>query len=295
MFNNFNSQENFDGVSGVEETYSGEQEGVVDSPESQYDEEYNDFDGDGQEEVVDPQEESGEEEGFEEGDNTPAVAAQGRAKSQTREDNAAARMARIHAERDADEKIARMGMKNPVTGAPIKNMAELKAFSEQQREMEIRRIAKQSGRNVDDVREEIEDRDFIRKMRNSEKVRAEAEASAAAAEAEQMAFVAKDVKDFQAKYPGVNIGKLEQNTRFLEFCGSRYGREPLANLYESYMKITGEAASAGRAGAQSRKSRSTGSGGGGGEMLTPSQRASLNEWNRANPDMKMTAKEFLRR
>ena len=141
MFNNFNSQENFDGVSGVEETYSGEQEGVVDSPESQYDEEYNDFDGDGQEEVVDPQEESGEEEGFEEGENAPAVAAQGRAKSQTREDNAAARMARIHAERDADEKIARMGMKNPVTGAPIKNMAELKAFSEQQREMEILGLA----------------------------------------------------------------------------------------------------------------------------------------------------------
>ena len=41
--------------------------------------------------------------------------------------------------------------------------------------------------------------------------------------------------------------------------------------------------------------RSTGSGGSGSEMLSAGQQAALKAWNDANPDMKMTAKEFLGR
>lgn len=293
MGDHFNSQENFDGVNGVEETYDGEQEGVVDSQESQYVDNF-DFGGDGQESVVDSQEESGEEEDFEEGANAPAVAEQGRVRNQTREDNAAARMARIHARREADEEIAGMGLKNH-KGEPIRNMAELKAFGKERQEEDARRIAKMSGRSVNEVLEEIKNRDFVRKMRESDEAKNAAMAAAATAATAQQAFIAKDVRDFMAKHPNVDMNKLGDNPRFREFCGSRLGREPLANLYESYMKLTGEAESAGRAGAQSRKSRSTGSGGGGGGVLTPSQRASLDAWNRENPDMKMTAKEFLGR
>ncbi|MBR2927540.1 MAG: hypothetical protein IKC24_00075 [Oscillospiraceae bacterium] len=286
--NEFNSTELFEDGVGLEE--NGEQESVVDSPKSQYD----GFgaDGDGQEDGVDPQADSGNEEGSDQGENTPAHAGQGRARKQTREENSAARLARLRAERDTaarmtaetDERIARSGVMNPATGRPFKNMQEIEAYGAAQREAEVQRIARQTGRSADDVREEIENRDYIRKKRMEEEKAAQGKA-----------FAEKDALDFVAKHPGVHVGKLISNHRFIEFCGSRLGKEPLASLYESFMKITGESESAGRAGAQSRSRRSTGSGGGGGEMLTPSQRASLDEWNRANPDMKMTAKEFLRR
>ena len=69
--------------------------------------------------------------------------------------------------------------------------------------------------------------------------------------------------------------------------------ESLAKLYEDYREIVNGAEKAARAAVQSRSKRSTGSGGGGGDILTAKQRASLEAWNRANPDMKMTAREFL--
>lgn len=300
--NEFNSTELFE--EGMNLEGNGEQESVVDSHENQYADDY-DIGGDGQEELVNPQE-GGDEEGSGEGENDPAPAGQGGAKTQTREDNSAARLARLRAERDTvarvtaetDEKIARMGMKNPATGELIRNMAELEKFGKLQRDAEIRNIAKRSGRSVGEVEAEMDDKDFIHKMRREyeEKERAAAAAvSGTATEEQRRAFVEKDAQDFMSRHPNVGVAELIDNPRFREFCGSRFGKEPLADLYESYKKLTGEAESAGRAGAESRSRRSTGSGGGGGGVLTPSQRASLDAWNRENPDMKMTAKEFLGR
>ena len=66
------------GMTAAEETGIGGHEGVVDSQESQYDEEFY-LDDDGHEEAVDPHSSDGEEEGSEEGENDPAPATQGRA------------------------------------------------------------------------------------------------------------------------------------------------------------------------------------------------------------------------
>lgn len=208
--NEFNSTELFE--EGMSLEGNGEQESVVDSPESQYD----GFgaDGDGQEDGVDPQADSGNEEGSDQGENTPAHAGQGRARKQTREENSAARLARLRAERDTaarmtaetDERIARSGLMNPATGRPFKNMQEIEAYGAAQREAEVQRIAKQSGRSVEEVREDLADRDYIRKMR-----RGESEA------AQGKAFAEKDALDFVAKHPGVHVGKLISNHRFIEF------------------------------------------------------------------------------
>lgn len=111
--------------------------------------------------------------------------------------------------------------------------------------------------------------------------------------AAQQAFLERDVQDFLAKHPEVDIVLLDANPIFRRFCGSRYGMESLAKLYEDYREIVDGAEKAARAAVQSRSKRSTGSGGGGGDILTAKQRASLEAWNRANPDMKMTAREFL--
>ena len=109
-------------------------------------------------------------------------------------------------------------------------------------------------------------------------------------------FINRDVQDFLRRHPEVDIGALDNNQAFLRFCGSRYGREPLADLYEDYQAIEGTAMEAARAAAESKSRRATGTGsGGGGQGLTVSQQRDLDEWNRTYPSMKMTAKEFLNR
>ena len=141
---------------------------------------------------------------------------------------------------------------------------------------------------VEELLREMELRKAVLSMREQGKAR-ELELR----QALQQAFFERDTKDFLEKHPEVDLVKLDGNPLFRRFCGSRYGMESLAKLYEDYREIVGGAEKAARAAVQSRSKRSTGSGGGGGDILTAKQRASLEAWNRANPDMKMTAREFL--
>lgn len=113
---------------------------------------------------------------------------------------------------------------------------------------------------------------------------------------EQHEFIARDLEDFQERYPAVDVAALDGDRQFRRFCGSRYGREPLADLFTDYLEIAGEQRSAAAARSESRSRRETGAGSGsGGETLTASQQKELDEWNRTYPSMKMTAKEFLSR
>ena len=142
--------------------------------------------------------------------------------------------------------------------------------------------------SVEQLLREMELRKAVLSMREQGKAR-EMELR----QALQQAFFERDTKDFLEKHPEVDLVKLDGNPLFRRFCGSRYGMESLAKLYEDYREIVDGAEKAARAAVQSRSKRSTGSGGGGGDILTAKQRASLEAWNRANPDMKMTAREFL--
>ena len=92
-----------------------------------------------------------------------------------------------------------------------------------------------------------------------------------------------------------HLEKLEKNKSFLTFCGSRFGKEPLGDLYDTYLEVVGEAGRAAVAKQAGRNDRSTGGGSTGGVTMTASQQRSLDAWNAANPDMAMTAKEFLKR
>lgn len=296
---NFNSTETYEENYGFEESQSGEQEGVVDSPESQYD----DFDigGDGHGSAVGSYSEDGDEEddldGGEAGDDSDGAGQSEGRKTQTREDNAAIRAARLRAERqaaervqrEANERIARSKVVNPYTGKPFQSVEELEQYGAQVQEAEIRREAKRTGRSVEELREERENRDLLSQLRSERQAKAEADRAQAA----QREFAQKDLAGFVKKHPDVDVGRLVNNQQFLRFAGSRFGKEPMADLYDDYKAIVGAAESVGSARARGAASRSTGSGGGGGELLTAAQRKSLAEWNAQNPDMKMTAKEFL--
>lgn len=302
----FNATEGFD-------LPSGAQESVVDSPEESQtggdDAALDDRDG-----AVDRQEEDGFEEDFSVGEDDAeedaAVsdgAGQKEEKKQTREDNAAIRAARLRAEREAearaqaraaaraDEEIRASGVVNPYTGKPFESMEEFRDYGKRVKEANRAELAKKTGRSVEALKEEEENREFLTRLRKAE----EEKAASAASEAERRTFIENDLLRFVEKFPEFSapekLEALESNKTFRAFCGSRFGKEPLAELYESYVAVMGEAGKAAVQKAAGKASRSTGSGSRGAEALTPEQKRSLERWNEENPDMQMTAKEFLSR
>ena len=218
---------------------------------------------------------------------------------QTRKENAAIRAARLRARREAeaaaaqaaDEEIANSGVLNPYTGKPFTSMAEFRAYGEKVRKAELTRKAQAAGKSVDELSEDEANRKFLSELRKAEAKKAEA----AASEKAKKDFLMQDALDFVERYPNVDISKLEQNRQFRQFCGSRFGREPLAQLYEDFLEIIGGAGNAAAAKAGSKAARSTGSGTAGGAALTAAQKSALDAWNAEHPEMAMTAKEFLGR
>ena len=121
-------------------------------------------------------------------------------------------------------------------------------------------------------------------------------AEKAAAPAVEENPLAAHVAEMREKFPHVDILRLEQNSAFRRFAGSRYGKESLAQLYEDYTGLVAEAEKSAEVKAEAKRSRLTGgSSGGRGGALSSSQRDALRRWNDSNPDMKMTEKEFLER
>lgn len=281
------------------DSHSGNREEVVDLPESQTD---GNADVDGHEGGVGPQQDETDEHpdvGEDGGKPNSDGAGQNRSVQQTREENAAIRAARIRAEREAqaraaaraDETIAGLGIENPYTHQPFRSMSELEEYGRQVKAAEMANKAQRTGKTVAELTEEEENRRFITGLR--QKAAAENEKRLAAGA--QRAFIERDVIDFVERHPNVDVGQLEKNKKFRDFCGSRFGKEPLANLYDSYLSLVNDAGTAALEKSRSRSERSTGSGSTGGAALSPSQARELERWNRDNPDMAMTAKEFLSR
>jgi len=250
--------------------------------------------GEQTEEVVTPQ---GDDAAEAEGEQNPDSAERDR---QSHEDNRRYQAARRAGEeagyqRARDEfnrRLSRMGMRDPATGETIGNIEGLEAYSRAARKQQIEARAKETGRSVAELTEEEDNRDFLREQRAEAAAKKKQDDEKAALER----WVAQDAAAFGEAYPDVDLSELDGNKAFRRFCGSRYGREPLAGLYEDWLEITGAAGKAAAAKSASKNERSTGTGGGAGsETLTASQQRALEEWNRNFPNMKMTAKEFLSR
>lgn len=304
MFENTNS-------TAAEQVASGEQGTVVESPAQEQQKELafekeNRENGlslvsPGQESAVDSPAEDGNvsdpEVGEDSGDGRePDSAGQAGKRTQSREENAAMRNMRLRAEAEAaaaeraktDEIIASSGGINPYTGKPFAGLEDFLEYAKKFREGQIAEEAEKSGRSVEEVTEEWDDRDYIRRMRTQEQ-------NAAAKQSDDVGeFLRRDVQDFVTRHPDVDVAQLENNPAFRKFCGSRFMKEPLADLYEDYLEIKGGAERAAVARSASRTERSTGGGTTGGTVLTPGQQSALDRWNEENPEMAMTAKEFMK-
>lgn len=123
----------------------------------------------------------------------------------------------------------------------------------------------------------------------------EMELELAAEKQAQLAFAMRDLDEFLARHADVDVKELMGNARFLRFCGSRMGKEPLAALYEDFASLVDDAGAAAVARIRSRSARSTGGGTASGALLSPAQKAVLDAWNEEHPEMAMTAREFLGR
>ena len=250
--------------------------------------------GEQAEEVVTPQADDAAEAEGEESSESPEQSRQSQADNRRYQ---AARHAGEQAgyQRAMDElnrRISRAGMRDPSTGETISDIDGLENYSKAFRRKQIEARAKAEGRSVAEVTAEEEDRDYIREARAEREAKRKQEA-----EDEQLQrWIAADAAAFAEQYPDVDLGKLDENRAFRRFCGSRYGKEPLAELYTDWLDIAKEAQLSAVTKTESKAARSTGAGGGSGsETLTAAQQRALDEWNRNYPQMKMTAKEFLSR
>ena len=221
---------------------------------------------------------------------------------QSREENAAIRAARLRARREAEaeaqrvaeERFTRAGIVNPQTGKPFGSLKEWEDYASAVKREQRAEEAKKTGRSVEELEEDEANRAFLTRMRKEAEQRQRAEQT----RAERRAFLEQDALDFVVKYPQMGVqevAKLEQDKAFRQFCGSRFGREPLGNLYADYLALVGGAGKAAVAKAATKAARATGSGAGGGAVLSPTQKNALDAWNAEYPEMAMTAKEFLGR
>lgn len=253
----------------------------------------------GQESVVDFQQEDGavNEPAAGAGDDSGA-ASQSQQTAQSHQDNAAARAARIRAEQETterlqrqyDEQVAGMGIINPYTGKPFSSFKDFLAYGERFKADKLAEEAKRKGTTVEKLQEEQENQSWITQKRREEAVQKQAMEAINA----RNDFVRQDLDRFVKKYPDVDPGKLESNPKFRKFAKNRLYKESLCDLYEDFVELVSDAERSAVEKAARKSGRGTGGGqSGGGDGLTPAQRAELEEWNRDNPSMKMTAKEFL--
>jgi len=220
-------------------------------------------------------------------------------KEQTRKTNAMMAAARRQAERETrermereqDEKIAAMRIPDPTKpGEYFKTVADMEAYSKALKRSNAEKRAEREKRDVSEILEEDENREYLSRKRREEQAKNETKNN------DRQEFICRDIEDFRGRFPDVDIAKLDTNKAFRRFAGSRYGVEPLGDLYEDFVEVVGTAKAAESARRSDREERSTGSGTGGKAVsLTREQQKLLDRWNEEYPEMKMSAKEFLDR
>ena len=146
------------------------------------------------------------------------------------------------------------------------------------------------------------DPDIYIELQESKEYRRKQLAKEALAEAEtdhkkkNQEMAKADMNEFKKTYPDVDVNKTLDSTLFKKFANHKLGNQPLAEIYSDFLEITGEAQKTAVKKVLSKTERSTGTSSGTTEpALTNEQKKALEDWNRRNPELKMTAKEYLRR
>ena len=163
-----------------------------------------------------------------EGEGAGATAPATDKKPQSRVQNAENARRRREAERrrELDEVknktiIDTLGGKNPYTGGEMKDAEDVREF------LAMREIEKNGGDPVVDYSRYA-------------KERARERSAAEQREAQKKEWYENDRADFIAKYPDASLDALIENKSFRIFAEGKVGERPLAEIYESYLAMTGE-------------------------------------------------------
>ena len=140
---------------------------------------------------------------------------------QSREENARYQAARKAGEsagfRRAEERyqsaLAKLGLSDPDGGGAIDSLDVLESYADKARAARLKKAAAESGRTVQDLEEEEDAKEVVRKQK-----RERAEREKADAEAErQKDWIAQDAAAFVREHPDVDISKLDGNAKFRRF------------------------------------------------------------------------------
>lgn len=165
------------------------------------------------------------------------AAGEGEKKAQTAEQNA--EFARKRREAEMQDKLAKAAEEaritaiieavgeNPYTKKPIKDAADVDQY------LLMRKIVNDGGDPIEDYPE------YVKRQNAERAASAKAEAEAGAA---KVASAQKDVTDFKAKYPTVDLQELAKDTAFNVFCNGKLGNIPLTDIYEQYKVVQAEIA-----------------------------------------------------
>lgn len=193
-------------------------------------------------------------------------------------------------QKEYDDRISGTGILNPYTGEPFRSVEEFEQYGKRFRADQLAEMAKQQNRPVEQLQREAEDRELANQKRREDAEKAKQSKR----QKEQEQFIREDAEAFIEAHPEVDLRALTSNKQFLRFCGSRYGNEPLSELYDDFVEIAGAAAKAAVTKAQSKQARGVGGGSStGGAALSAEQQTMLERWNRDHPEMKMSPKEYL--
>lgn len=182
------------------------------------------------------------------------------------------------------------------TGTPSEIRAVIKAQREEnQRQAELAALQEQA-------RTQGTSPELLAEMKELKKelseLKGERQAQKQAAEQQQKVNESwnAQVKEMNEAYPDVDLEALPNDPKFARFVKGKAGI-PLKELYEDFVEFVGETQAETIAKVKSKETRSTASGkgaspAGGNHGLTQDQMATVDEWNKKNPKMKMTYKQF---
>jgi DnaJ family protein A protein 5 len=217
---------------------------------------------------------------------------------QDKDENAKFAEIRRKAEADADKKVKEAEEK-------ALKIAKMAGFNSIQ-EFEAKQESKLEEARLEKLKNEayakgIDEDVYIQSQETYEFVKAQKAEKLAREQAEKEAIIRKqqadnDIAEFNVANPDVDVAKLLTSVKFAKFAKGKIGTDSLATVYEDYKDFISETEQATILKIASKKNRSTGGGNGASTQstLNKGQQLLLDNWNKKNPDMKMTVEEFLK-
>lgn len=213
---------------------------------------------------------------------------------QTPEENA--KFAQLRREKEAKEAEAKGKINEVLKPFGVKTVAELLDLEDVQLTASELREAKnkaiENGLDEDtciELAKSKKERELFRAQVKAQKLHDEAvKANKERADA--------DIAAFKAKYPDVDPAALVKNDKFMIIAKKRLGEDPLIEIWEDFLKVSGEDAEQAAKRQESKMARSTGASNTGKTIqLSPSQKKQFDEWNKRNPNNQFkTPQEFLK-